>query len=59
MLDVIILFLNNIWSLKSIKNLSYIVIGDNKDFFCLSVLKTKNIPHSLYKTIFISNIVLT
>lgn len=41
------------------KNLSYIVIGDNKDLFCLSVLKTKNIPHSLYKTIFISNIVLT
>lgn len=59
MLDVITLFLNNIWRLKSMKNLSYIVIGDNKDFFCLSVLKTKNILHSLYKTIFISNIVLT
>lgn len=40
------------------KNLSYIVIGD-KDFFCLSLLKNKNIQHSLYKTIFISNIVLT
>lgn len=34
------------------------MIGDNKDFFLFEPVE-KKIPHSLYKTIFISNIVLT